>query len=260
MTLKSKQLLIAFIIILSLGALVLMWQTSISTASHFKIATTSQHADSFRNLSALGKQHGIEVSIDVYDTSREILQAFYSGEADGFSLDAYTYISEYYRLNLSKAILGLPSKYYFITLKENTLPTRANVGVYDDLFATYMIADPAFNLLSYDDERQMTAALEEGLLDGLFIPEILYDASRHKVIMQSDYRSYYEDLFIVTDSWINDPSSEKFEFTIALYRALNEKFAVPDEASLMSIMTRLFTDLQISTRYYYDDLVWTPNP
>lgn len=260
MTLKGKQLLITFIILFSIGALVLMWQTSISNASHFKIATTSQHAGHFKNLPVLGKQYGIEVSIDVYDTSREILQAFYAGEADAFSLDAYTYISTYHRLNLSKAILGLPSKYYFITPKESVLPARANIGVYDTLFATYIIGDPTLNLLAYDDERQMTAALEEGLLDGLFIPENLYDDTQHSLVIQSDYRGYYEDLLIVTEDWISDPSTDAYEFTNALLRGLSENLSPPDEESLMSIMTRLFTDVQISTRYYYEDLVWTPDP
>lgn len=259
MTIKGKQLLIIFIVIISFGAIFLQWRSAMNTTSHFKIATTQRHAEELKDLSALGNQYGFQVQVDIYDTSREILQAFYSGEADAFTLDAFTFISQFYRLEHSKAILGIPVKYYFITLKEKTLPTRATIGVYDELLATYILADPTINLVSYDDERQMTAALEEGQLDGLFIPEDLYDIEKHMLVMQSDYRGYYEDLFIITDKWINDQSTDKYEFATAFYRMLHEKFPDPEEESLLAIMTRLFTDLQISTRYYYEDLVWKPD-
>lgn len=258
---KSSKTMTLFIIVfvISASALALSIFSHIKADAPFTIAITKSHAKLFENYQALTSKLNVEVVLEIYENEADLMKAVNGGFVDAYSINVFAYIEHFADLPKGQAILGLPSDYYLIAKQERTID-RPKIGLFDETLTNYMLSGVKYASISYSNTHDRLNALRDGLIDYAVIPSTDYDPSQGIITKKMSALGYKEDLFILTRPWIESDIEVELDIVQQFSATLTQETKAPDEAMLMKVMSELFMDERIPTRYYYKDLVYNTTP
>lgn len=265
---KEKGILILLVIVAA-GAI---WMACVPHDTAFTIAARTYHAPLI-SVESLSKALGMPVVLKTFSSDRTLHQAI---EESNF--DAYIVSDAYYLKTLpqhagSIAVLGVPSNR--ILLVNTTLNPNASgeqkekrmIGISDPSLAHLLIQKTfaakdvkgVLTTVEYADDRRSLQALHDHLIQYAVVHEdALIGAQPQDVVLNSlSGLGIAEDVFVISEKWhLSEPTSEATPSD--KIRAALETLSPPQEAVLMFYMSYLFKQGELSTRYYYKDLVYMP--
>jgi len=256
----TKILVLSVIVfIISVSAIWLSFENQQKAEAPFTIAITKSHAKLFENYKALSANLSKEVVLKIYDNEAALMKAVYSGSVDAFSINVFTYLKQFADLPKGKAILGLPAEYYLIATQDGDVE-RPKIGTFDEPLTFYMLKGVKYETVTYSGAAERLQALNDGLIDYAIISSADYNAENALIIKKMSTLGYNEDIFVLTQPWIESDSELGLNIVAHISKILTLETKAPDEATLMKAMSELFKDEKIPTRYYYKDLVYYDQP
>lgn len=197
-----------------------------------------------------------KVKFITYETEQELLQAIYAKKVSVYILDTYSYIVQYSKLPNSRAVFGIPSDYYLIAVTDQTF-NRPRVGMLSTSISDHMLSGKVYSKHIYNSYEECLQDLNSGLIDQAVLQEKYIDLSKYKIISKLSSKGYKEDLLIITTPWLEKNDEEDLSLLNSISALFKDDIQKPNEAQLIEVMSELFTNESIPTRYYYKDLVYT---
>ncbi len=253
----NKSPLILFMILLLAGAVIILNILGIKQEQQtLTIGLTSQQSDLLVKSPKIKLDGPYKVRFITYETEQELLQAIYAKKVSVYILDTYSYIVQYSKLPNSRAVFGIPSDYYLIAVTDQNF-NRPRVGMLSTSISDHMLNGKVYSKHIYNDYKECLRDLNSGLIDQAVLQEKYVDLSKYKIISKLSSIGYKEDLLVITTSWLEKEDEEELSLLNSIAALFKDDIQKPNEAQLIEVMSELFTNESIPTRYYYKDLVYT---
>lgn len=249
---------IAMTLTLSVIAIFLSIYNSVNERNDFVIALTPEFRSLMSQTNTLSEQLERPVKVVVLENENELIKSVYSGEVDAYVTNSFFYIEQYAKLNGARAVFGIPSDYFLVSLM-NSDSTHQRVGVFDTFIPKLLIGNETYTNVFIPDSHKRITALNEDFVSHIILHESSLDVTKHKIVEKMSNRGYTQDLFILTSEWIEYDQAHNHVLLELLQNALSKPLVKPIESEILSAMTFLFRLEFIPTRYYYKDLVYSSN-
>lgn len=253
---KKNPLLIILILVLACTVIAInFWEINLRKNT-LTIGLTPQQMTLLSSKVPFDLGDPFKVKLVTYETEQALLQAIYAKKVDVYILDTYRYIEQFAKLPSSRAVFGIPSDYYLITLSDEQVK-RPRVGMLSNSISEHLLKGKVYSEHLYSDYKECLQALNNGLIDQAVLQERYVDESKFKVLSKLSSLGYKEDLLIVSTSWLEKNDDEDLALLNNIASMYEMNLEKPNETQLVDVMTELFTSENIPTRYYYKDLVYT---
>lgn len=249
-----KPLYIIAILIITTIAVFFSVKSSIDTKERFVIAVTEAHRSLIVDKTKLAAMLDRSVDIIVHSDESALAGSIRSGEADAYIVSPFYFISEFSRLENAKAIFGIESEYYLVSKKDAVNETN-KVAVFEPYMSQILQDTEPLSPVTIYGTHDRIVAMDEAYVSHIIIHASYFDDQKYVIKDRMSAKGYTQDLFVLTSEWIDYDTENGHALTDALGSAMKMQPDKPIEEELLRTMSYLFRLEDISTRYYYADLV-----